>query len=70
MTMRPADIKLTKKEFGEKGASNKKKKPANRTRYEFKHERSGSQGPGAGSIPRTASQHHISTMSNQMRPAI
>ena len=39
--MRPTDIKLTKKDYVDytkesKGASSKKKKPANRTRYEFK----------------------------------
>ena len=44
MTMRPSDIKLTKKDYVDsakesKGTSSKKKKPANRTertRYEFK----------------------------------
>ena len=41
MTMRPSDIKLTKKDNIDsakelRGASSKKKKPASRTRYEFK----------------------------------
>ena len=79
MTMRAADIKLAKKDCLEKGTTSKKKKPANRSRYEFKQpsprgahsrDRVGTQDPRSGTFHRTASQHHISTMFNSMRPAI